>query len=401
MAYGRTRLATVLCLLITGCGSFHVPSGTASSSRASSSPAASAARVASGARVASPCPGTQVPGSFPTSPAANRNLVIAKLRGSDQTVIRDVSEIDHASTIATVDLPGGWAGDAWTSPSFGSQSAISYVADSRRLMRLALPGLGTVLLAETCFPQSIVTFGWSPDGQSFTYLIDPEDSTNPPNAFQWHLVSAGVDRVIGTAPLWCYCGNGSEDFTLAVRFSPDGQFVSLVDYVWRGTNLQVRRLDGSLVGSEIRGDQSYPNPPTMGVWSGADLFFRDQLGVERWTNGVIKPFLPGVTWLHPWASPSGGQIVYSVRGSDGVAHVSVVDTTSGRTRQLSSQPRTAPVYLSSRYVWYRGERPCAPNDPGICIKTTYTGTTYIYDLQTGTESQSILTDVADVWPHGA
>jgi hypothetical protein len=280
---------------------------------------------------------------------------------------------------------------------FVSQSTISYLMDSRRLIRLTLAG-NTEFLSEACFPQSIATFGWSPDGQSFTYLLDPQD---PGSAFQWHLVSRGVDRVIGTAPVWCYCGNGSEDFTLATRFSPDGQNVSLVDYVWRGTNLQVKRLDGTLVGTEIRGDQSYPNPSTMGVWLGADLFFRDKTGVERWTNGDIKPFLPGVAWLHPWASSNGGQIVYAVRGSDGLAHVYVVDAPTGQTRQLSTQPRTRPIFLTQRYVWYRGERLCSPNEPGICITATLTGKTYIYDLQTGTEWESIITDIADVWPHGA
>jgi len=265
-------------------------------------------------------------------------------------------------------------------------------------MRFTVGNAAAQLLAEACYPESIVTFGWSPDGQTFTYLLDPQD---PGGVFQWHLVSGGVDRVIGTAPVWCYCGNGSEDTSLAIRFSPNGQLVSLVEDVWRGTDLQVRRLDGSLVGVEIRGDEKYPNRPTLGVWSGTDLFFRDSKGVERWRDGAITPFIPGVSWLHPRASPNGGQIVYSVRGSDGLAHVNVADTSNGQTRQLSGQPRTWPVFLTPRYVWYRGDRLCAPNEPGICIKATFTGKTYIYDLQTGTEWESMITDISDVWPHGA
>ncbi len=166
-----------------------------------------------------------------------------------------------------------------------------------------------------------------------------------------------------------------------------------------GTDLQVRRLDGSLVGAEIRGDR-YASQVTMGVWSGADLFFRDKQGVEKWTNGAITPFLPGVAWLHPWTSPDSGQIVYAARGSDGLAHVSVVDSASGRTRQLSGQPRDWPRFLTPRYVWYVGDRLCTPLD-GPCNVGTSTGKTYIYDLQTGTEWDSLITDIADTWPHGA
>jgi hypothetical protein len=140
---------------------------------------------------------------------------------------------------------------------------------------------------------------------------------------------------------------------------------------------------------------------TWSVWSGADLLYRDRAGVERWRDGVIKEFLPGVAWLHPWASPTGDQIAYAVQGSDGLSRVSVVETATGRVRQLSSQPRTSPVFLTPRYVWYRGERACVPNEPGICAKTTLSGKTYIFDLQSGTEWESVITDIADVWPHGA
>jgi hypothetical protein len=391
MAESSTRLIAMLCLLITGCGSLPAQSGTASSSRASTP------HAASGAREASPCPAAQLPSSFPTSPASSRNLVIAKLSGSNQTIIRDVTDINHASTVATVNEPDWVSVGAVGSPSFVSSSTISYSSfQPLGLVRMPLAGAGTSLLAIECPTQDIWTFKWSPDGQSLTYILADGD---PNSLFRWHLVSGGVDREIGTAPRECICGEIPEDNRASLSFSPDGQFVSLVESVRMGTDLQVRRLDGSLVGSEIRGDGS-ASPVTMGVWSGTSLFFRDKQGVERWTDGDIKPFLPGVAWLHPWASPTGGQIVYAVRGSDGLARVNVVDTASGQTRELSSQPRNWPHFLTSRYVWYTGDRLCGPND-GPCPGATTTGTTYIYDLQSGTESQSIITDIADVWPHAA
>jgi hypothetical protein len=323
--------------------------------------------------------------------------VIAKLSGSNQTVIRDVTDINHPSTIATVNVPD-WVGvGALGSPSFISSSAISYRSfQPLGLARMTLAGSGTSLLAIGCPTQDIWTFKWSPDGQSLTYVLADRD---PNSVFRWHLVSGGVDREIATAPRECICGEIPEDNRVSLSFSPDGQLVSLVESVQMGSDLQVRRLDGSLVGSEIRGDAS-ASPITMGVWSGANLFFRDKQGVERWTNGTITPFLPGVAWLHPWASPAGEQIVYAVRAGDGLAHVNVVDTASGQTQQLSSQPRDWPHFLTPRYVWYTGDRLCGPSD-GPCHGATTTGTTYIYDLQSGTESQSIITDIADVWPHGA
>jgi hypothetical protein len=387
-------VVTAVCLLVTGCGSFHHLTGRASASRTSTPGMASAARVASGARLGT-CQTPEVPRSFPSSTASNRNLVIAKLRGSDQWVIRDVTDIGHPSTVTTVDLTAS----ATTRATFVSASTISYVDSFRQLVWSPLSGAGNQVVAAVCESPSIEAFAWSPDGQSFTYLVDPED---PASAFQWHLVAGGVDRVIGTAPLWCYCGEGNEDMSLAVNFSLDGQSVSLVEYVNKGTDLQVRRLDGSVVGSEIRGDHFYPSPPTMGVWSGTNLFFRDKQGVERWTDGAIKPFLPGVAWLDPRASPNGDQIAYAVRGSDHFHHVSIVDLATGQVHQLSSQPRTSPFYLTPRYIWYRGVRQCAPGDP--CIGTepmTLTGKTYVYDLQTGIEYDSLIADVVDTWPHGA
>jgi hypothetical protein len=339
--------------------------------------------------------------SFPASPVSNRNLVIAKLRGSNQTVVRDVTDIDNPLTVAVTDWPGGWGSDGLGSPSFVSPSTISYSTDSRNLMRLTMPGSGPESVVAACGYDSIVAFRWSPDGRSFTYLLEDSDLANPAHAFQWHLASGGVDRVIGTAPVWCHCGAGSIDNSLAVAFSPNGQFVSLVDFMQRGTSLQVRRLDGSLVGAEIRGEPNSPDMATWGVWSGTDLFYRDKAGVERWREGAAKQFLPGVAWTHPWASPTGDQMVYAVQGRDGLSHVSVVDTTNGRARLLSTAPRAAPVFLTPRYVWYVGERACGPNEPGICLGTTYSGKTYVYDLQTGTEWESVITAVADVWPHGA
>jgi hypothetical protein len=272
---------------------------------------------------------------------------------------------------------------------------------------MPLSGVGSSFFEVGCRTKVLLTYRWSPDGQSLTYVLSDDDRAG---TFHWHLATGAGDREIGTAPLWCRdtemttprCSQRFEDGGMQVGFSSDGKLVWLVERLHNSTDLQVRSLDGSLVGTEIRGDSTYLNPVSMGLWSGGELFYRDSQGVSRWADGVSKRFLPGVGWLYPKASPAGGQIVYVVRGSDGLGRINVVDTSNGRARQLTNQPRTRPVFLTPRYVWYMGERLCEPQQPCTAsLASTFTGTTYIYDLQTGTESESVITDVADVWPHGA
>ena len=255
-------------------------------------------------------------------------------------------------------------------------------------------------LTLACKPATIVAYRWSPDGQAFSYVLEPASWVTGSALFEWHLVAGGVDKVIGHAPAWCHCGGGSDQFSVAVGFSSDRRFVSLIDAFGVGAALQVRRLDGSVVGHDVHGDWNN-QMVTMAVWSRSDLFFRDSKGVERWRDGTITAFLPGVLWLHPRVSPDGGQIVYAARGTDHLPRIFVVDASTGQRRQLSVQARSEPMFLTPRYVWYRGERACGSNEPGICNVSTLTGKTYLYDLQTGTEVESAITNIADVWPPAA
>jgi hypothetical protein len=141
---------------------------------------------------------------------------------------------------------------------------------------------------------------------------------------------------------------------------------------------------------------------TMSVWSGPGLYFRDANGAEVWRDGAVSSFLPGVSWIKPSASPVGGQIVYTARDGSGWGHIYVVDTATRQVRELKSH-RSNAVFLTPRYIWYAGERACVAAD--VCGSTPpwhpASGKTYIYDLQTGTETESIITSVSDVWPHPA
>jgi hypothetical protein len=139
----------------------------------------------------------------------------------------------------------------------------------------------------------------------------------------------------------------------------------------------------------------------MSAWSGLGLYFRDNNGVEVWRDGAIQLFLSHTTWLTPKASPGGGQIVYAARDSNGWAHTYVIDTDLN-LRELK-RARVHPVFLTPRFIWYQGERTCLAADACGAKPPWHplSGKNYIYDLQTGTETESIITSVSDVWPHGA
>jgi hypothetical protein len=122
----------------------------------------------------------------------------------------------------------------------------------------------------------------------------------------------------------------------------------------------------------------------------------------RWAGGAQSLALPGVRWLAPRGAPSNQEVVYVAKDASGIPAVYVLESATGQTR-LINRLRSAPVFLNSRVLWYRGEQPCAAGDPMPCPaeSTRPSGVTYVYDLTSGVESQSIITDVWDVWPHPA
>src|SRR5258708_21888513 len=144
MVRGEIRLIAAICLIVTACGAAHLPTAAVSPSpgpaEASSSPdptpepigapteRVAAPTVASAPRLSTTCPAPQLPRSFPSSPTSNPNLVIAKLRGSDQTVIRDVTDLDHPSTVASVNVTNWVSAGVLGQPSFVSSSTISYTS---------------------------------------------------------------------------------------------------------------------------------------------------------------------------------------------------------------------------------------------------------------------------------
>ena len=360
------RALAVTALMASAC------SGSAPTAGSSPSPLAAASPSAS-PTAASQCP-----------PPANRCLALVTLRGSSSYVVRDLTDIDHPKTVGSL--------GAVSAPVFVSATELSYAVDSN-LFRVPLAGS----------PKTLVTSQgaagtWSPDGTAvlYTTYASPEKGTV-------HQLKAGQDQVLGSVPGGG--GGGCESVagcaivnSLDTRllYAPDGTLVSLVTSGFGTSSFRVWSSAGKVLNS------SDSQGTTMSAWSGPSLYFRDAKGVELWRYGVVSLFLPGVSWIKPSASPGGGQIAYTARDSSGWGHTYVVDTATRQVRELKKE-RSQAVFLTSRYIWYAGERACVAAD--VCGSNPpwhpASGKTYIYDLQTGTETESIITSVSDVWPHPA
>jgi hypothetical protein len=319
---------------------------------------------------------------------ADRTLALVTLHGSDAVVVRDITNIGSAYTVATVPMLGRMK--------FVSAAQLSG-DDYSKLVIAPVSGTPVTILAEAC--RNVFDFAWSADGSKVVYVANTDDAAPIQELRQ---ISAGVDRVIAVVPkpipiTGCVACSDNADLQLA--FSPDGRYISLLGF---GT-FEVWRADGQLVSAPNLGGR---RGTTMSVWSGNGLYFRTDDGVEVWRDGVVSSVLAGVAWIHPKSSPSGGQIVYQARDTQGRAHVFLLNTTTNKSTLLVAGERMDPAFLTGRFVWYAGEVVC-PESQG-CYRTGYqwptatkpTGVTYIYDMQSGVETQSKITSVLDVWPHG-
>lgn len=336
------------------------------------------------------------------SAPAIRSLALVTLRGSNQIVVRDITDISHPKTVGAFGPFPALGGYGAPSDQFVSATEVSYVGDKTDdafglptgLFRApsGSPGIEIVKGSEALF-----VFAWSANGNSLVYLAATLTGT------ALHQLRAGVDTTVTSLPRLGVGGcetlpcppafqDPADKWDFRLLYSPDGAHISVVQNGISGF-FRVWTSDGKLLSESDGGG------PTMSVWSGSSLYFRDATGVEVWHDGVISTFLRGVEWIRPKASPDGRYIVYVAREL-GAAHVFIVDTTSGQIRDLGPG-RSEPAFLTSRYIWYQAEPVCVPEGkcqpsfPGVA-----SGPTYIYDLQDSTETRSVITSVIDVWPHG-
>jgi hypothetical protein len=248
----------------------------------------------------------------------------------------------------------------------------------------------------------MIAFAWNPSGTAAAYVTDLADGPGS----QLHLIANGrnqVAAVMPSVPWGVDCSGNCADFADSrLLYSQNGSYVSLVQN-WGGPILRIWTSEGKLLKSVDGGGIAASKLPTMSVWSGNTLYYRDSKGVEAWTAGVEKTVLPGVSWIRPTASAVGGSIVYEVRDAAGTPNVFLLDTATG-TAGLLAGSRSEPAFLTGRYIWWREERPCRSSDSYPCgsvFTSVQTGRTFVYDLQDQTETESLIDAVFDVWPHPA
>jgi hypothetical protein len=418
MGTWRLRTCAIAGFLAISCGSANglaISRSTASASR--SAPVATAfplpptypaPTTASSARTGQ-CEAVQPVPQFQPSAPSSRNLALVTLRGSNQLLVRDITDIAHpttAGTLGPIPAPGGYGPSLEGAVGqFVSATELSYLGGPTddyyglptSLFRMSLSGPSPTNVVKGC--QGVVVFAWNPSGVAVVYLASSD------TGMTLRQLTAGRDQVLASLPLLPIGGcevppcpgpfqNPGDKWDFRLSYSPDGAFISVVQS-GISSFLRVWTADGRILSS------SDAQGTSMSIWSGGSLYFHDSKGVEVWRNGVISTLLPGIAWIRPKASPGGGQIVYEARDANGSANVFLVDTASGKIRNLGKS-RVEPAFITPRYVWYEAEPVCVaagtcePTVPGIA-----TGTTYIYDLQDGIETESVITSVADVWPHPA
>lgn len=326
-------------------------------------------------------PAQHVPAYGPSA-ASNRSLAIVRLSGSNGLVVRDVTDINNPTTVASLDIPD-------SGPRFINASEVAWEwSDAHTNLFRTRIGSGSNTVVASCTP---TFYDWSPDGTTLTYVSwDGKVS-------QLRQLKAGVDSALTSLPalpqgVGCESDSCADTWQFEVSYSPDGRYVFVAETPFN--SLRIYSSAGNVVFA--------PNSQgvTRAVWSGAGLYFQDSAGIEVWQAGSVSTVLKGVAWIAPIGSPAGGSILFTIRDASGLPRVRLLDTATGTVRDLASAA-DRPHFLTARYVWYRGMRLCSSTDTCPLGPVTPTGKTYIYDLQTGVSVESRITDVIDTWPHAA
>jgi hypothetical protein len=413
----RNAALVVVVLALTACGAAapaarQAPGTTpvaVTGPSPSPSPASSPAPFVPPSPVA-PGPTTPKPVAFSCSSAipAGAQLALVTLRGSTDIVVRDITNLAQpVSRCAFKTCSQFCASYGPDYIRFVTSRWVSYMVetvDGEWAMYLAdLQTRKTELIATPSAGGFFWVFAWSPDGSSLTYLTSD----------QWRIRSAAGDLAL--SPLGKDLGYNF-DFdgdSRMVGFSADGHYVAVDQSIDLGTKQTaggyaiqkgslfkvVRLSDMKVVYSRSDG--------TMAIWAGvgAHLYFRTSSGLNEW-NPIYGAQLvaPGLAWTDPVASADGQRIAYVTEDANGnhfARHLVLTDQPL-RSISLSSLPRVNVAFLTPTLAWYAEESLCNGHCPSYGETSAgppQTGRTYVHDLVTGTISTSVVTAVADSWPH--
>lgn len=269
-----------------------------------------------------------------------------------------------------------------------SPSTVAWADQRGDLFTSAPDGSGMRALVTGTGTNSIISFAWDSANGDSTYLM------NTPTALEWHLVRAGLDQVVASTTRIGPSDGRPIATPLMVAFSGDFQFLAIAGDM---ATFQIRRWNGSALAT---GASIVPTSTLVSdlLWAGSSLYFRDDYGIEDWTEAGSCSALPGVQWIRPKLSPDGQRIVFYTEDSSGLDHVYLYDLSTRKVTQLSPAGGAEAWFLGSRNVWFLEQRLCAAGEPCGVGRATFTGKTYIVDLQTGEISQSRIVRIADTWP---
>jgi hypothetical protein len=256
-------------------------------------------------------------------------------------------------------------------------------------------------------PGQVMDVAWSPDGSSVAYLADISSPDGSTGNQLW--LKKGSAPAKALTPLIPQFGRDvSVDDETIVRFSPDGQYVAMIDTYVAGPVPALAKLAAFQVLSVQTGGLvwvptgalgaagKYGGWVTMAAWlHGSDrLFYRDPAGVHIWEPPTaVRTFAAGLLWGSPSISADDRFVAYSVAGTGGKPHVEVRDLAS-RAVQVIAGTIGEPILLSDTVMleWH-----LAPSTgPGPAYFPTGLS---VLDLSTHVEtSVPGILSVMDVWP---
>jgi len=240
----------------------------------------------------------------------------------------------------------------------------------------------TAELAST--PGIALAAGWSADGSTVAYFTDSR------GAHQYWLKRGGAAPVAFSTTATVGGRGTSRDDMLLVAFSPDGQYVLVVDtYVYR---LQLfRTADGTLVYAAPSGGTGGLRTAAVWAHSGARFYFRNNSGVYQWDSASgISSFIPGLKWTTPSLTGDDRFVAYAVE-TDSMPHVETRVMSSGATTVFPPW-RDSPVIVSETTLLVQEAAAC--QCPGGYIGT---GKTLVVHTDTRAESDLGITG----WQFGA
>src|SRR6266550_6299748 len=160
---------------------------------------AATALLAAGCGSGNPSATGSVTSALPTStvtatPTSTKSLALVNLRGVSHIVVRDLSDIDHPTTLAALGMTP-------PQPQFVSSTEFAYLDPDvigdfatypANLMRAPFSGSPKTLMVSAV--HGIFLYAFAPDGRTAAYL-----STHSFGS-ELHLVSGGNDRLVSSMP---------------------------------------------------------------------------------------------------------------------------------------------------------------------------------------------------------